>query len=86
LINTYIYLSARIQHLLSLPANYPLAACVTDGGAGGARISGTGKGKEREQVWDGMRFEVPGFHDEVFWECRSLFYATYSLGLCAAVP
>jgi hypothetical protein len=36
---------------------------------------GKGKGKEGDvgvdKVWEGFHFEVPGFHDEVFWECRS---------------
>lgn len=37
-----------------------------------AGSSPSAKGKEREQdpVWDGFMFEVPGFHDEIFWECK----------------
>lgn len=83
LINTYIYLSARIRHLLSLPSALPLASLVGDSGADGSNAeagpsrhttlmsgNGTRKGKEREAVWEGMKFEVPGFHDEVFWECE----------------
>ncbi len=38
------------------------------GGAGNER--GSRKGKEKEKVWEGFEFEVPGFHDEVFWECE----------------
>ncbi len=40
------------------------------GGAGNER--GSRKGKEKEKVWEGFEFEVPGFHDEVFWECESV--------------
>lgn len=31
-----------------------------------------GKGKEREKAFEGMVWEVPGFHDEVFWDCECL--------------
>jgi hypothetical protein len=37
-------------------------------------VSGKGKekGKEKEVdgIWEGFTFDVPGFHDEVFWEWK----------------
>lgn len=84
LINTYIFLSARTKHLLSLPADQPLGSIGPDSGP--SRLEGNGansassiyeapsvKGKEKERspIWDGFMFEVPGFHDEIFWECTS---------------
>jgi hypothetical protein len=38
-------------------------------------MDGKGKGKEkaREKVFEGMVWEVPGFHDEVFWDCAFSF-------------
>jgi hypothetical protein len=40
--------------------------------------SGNGKGKEKEKepVWDGFMFEVPGFHDEVFWDWKDVITAS----------
>jgi hypothetical protein len=38
--------------------------------------SGNGKGKEKEPVWDGFMFEVPGFHDEVFWDWKDVITAS----------
>jgi hypothetical protein len=43
-------------------------------------VQGNGKGKERQrdrertddEIWRGFKFHVPGFHDEVFWECKSM--------------
>lgn len=101
LINTYIYLTARIRHLLSLPPDRPLPLPLplpspvpsqdTDlngiiAGAGSSSTASVGgatvKGKERarEAVWEGMEFQVPGFHDEVFWEC-TFISSTSSLRL-----
>lgn len=37
---------------------------------------GKGKGKEKEPVWDGLIFEVPGFHDEVFWDWKDVITAS----------
>lgn len=75
LINTYIFLTARIKHLLSLPADQPFPTDAAGpsrlGGAGYNGAGGSGKGKERDTLWDGFMFEVPGFHDEVFWDCES---------------
>jgi len=70
LINTYILISARIKHLLALPANQPFP--VNEEGAGDMWMigAGNGKGKEKEKLWEGFVFEVPGFHDEVFWDCE----------------
>ena len=34
--------------------------------------SGNGKGKGKEKIWEEFEFEVPGFHDEVFWDCDFL--------------
>lgn len=104
LINTYIFLQARIRHLLSLPADHPLSGPAlgssarasgsgsfngggsdswnekdsADGRRRGVQGNGKGKGKEREreragtddEIWRGFKFNVPGFHDEVFWECE----------------
>lgn len=36
----------------------------------GLNIKGKGKATERERVFEGMVWEVPGFHDEVFWDCK----------------
>ena len=83
LINSFIFLSARIKHLLSLPADQLLS---TNSGSStqredepwriglglgnGSSNGGNGKGKEKEAgVWDGFKFTVPGFHDELFWDC-----------------
>jgi hypothetical protein len=38
--------------------------------------NGKGKGKEKEPVWDGFMFEVPGFHDEVFWDWKDVITAS----------
>jgi len=38
--------------------------------------NGKGKGKEKEPVWDGFIFEVPGFHDEVFWDWKDVITAS----------
>lgn len=66
LINTYMYLHARIKHLLAQPAGAPLSQL-----AGPSR-SGSDKGKQRAEVWDGFAFSVPSFHSTVFWECEYL--------------
>lgn len=72
LINTYILLSARIKFLLSLPADQPFPVELDAEGSGDMwRIgAGNGKGNQKERVWEGFQFEVPGFHDEVFWDCQ----------------
>ena len=75
LINTYIFLTARINHLLSHPADKPFPisqAGLLKFGTG----NGKGKGKEKEPVWDGFMFEVPGFHDEVFWDWKDVITAS----------
>ena len=75
LINTYIFLTARINHLLSHPADKPFPIPQT----GLLKIgtgNGKGKGKEKEPVWDGFMFEVPGFHDEVFWDWKDVITAS----------
>ena len=68
LINTYLYLQARIKHLLALPADHPLAALSMAARNGSQK----GKGRAKDPVWEGFVFEVPGFHDEVFWDCACL--------------
>jgi hypothetical protein len=78
LINTFIFLRARIKHILSLPADTPLSSASSSKrtldepepwriglGAGGAN----GKGKEKD-IWTGFTFAVPSFHDDVFWDCE----------------
>ena len=75
LINTYIFLTARVNHLLSHPADKPFPisqAGLLKVGTG----NGKGKGKEKEPVWDGFMFEVPGFHDEVFWDWKDVITAS----------
>ena len=37
----------------------------------GESRNGKGKEKAEEGIWKGFKFEVPGFHDEVFWDCKS---------------
>jgi hypothetical protein len=83
LINTYIFLTARINHLLSHPADkpFPRGPSHTEGlwrigGNHNVNGQGKGKGKEREPVWDGFVFEVPGFHDEVFWDWKDVITAS----------
>ncbi|GFZ49440.1 hypothetical protein JCM24511_07560 [Saitozyma sp. JCM 24511] len=80
LINTYIFLTARIKHLLSLPADQPFPTDAAGpsrlGGAGYNGAGGSGKGKERDTLWDGFMFEVPGFHDEVFWDWKDVIVAS----------
>ncbi|KAI9637365.1 cyclin-dependent protein kinase regulator [Dioszegia hungarica] len=74
LINTYMFLAARTEHLLSFPADKALP--IDSPGPSSMRYSmgmdGKGKGKERarEKVFEGMVWEVPGFHDEVFWDWK----------------
>lgn len=76
LINTYMFLSARTNHLLAIPADQPLPidALAALGGPSSSRyamgMEGKGKGKARERAFEGMVWEVPGFHDEVFWDCE----------------
>ncbi|ORX38608.1 putative cyclin-dependent protein kinase regulator [Kockovaella imperatae] len=92
LINTYIFLVARINHLLSLHADQPLASPSTASssksaskpwgdepepwriGLGNGQSTAKGKDKAEDQdgIWKGFRFEVPGFHDEVFWDWKDV--------------
>jgi hypothetical protein len=68
---------------LSLPADRSLPV---DHGAegnglwriGGDSSIGSGKGKEKDigKVWEGFMFEVPGFHDEVFWDWKDVITAS----------
>lgn len=65
LINTYMYLQARVRHLLSLHAGTPLLS----------RSTPKGKAKESTSfrdtdIWAGFTFSVPSFHSTVFWECK----------------
>jgi hypothetical protein len=69
LINTFIYLSARIKHLLSLPADYDLSSHAPSGDAAEGWRVGLGNGKKDEGLWAEFKFDVPSFHDEVFWDC-----------------
>lgn len=74
LINTYIFLNSRIKHLLSLPHHQSLSSDLESEGlwriGGSATTNGQGKGKGK--AWDGFMFEVPGFHDEVFWDWKDV--------------
>lgn len=79
LINTYIFLTARIKHLLAFPSDQPLplprsAQSQEDGSwrIGSTNGKGKGKGKEKEPIWEGFIFEVPGFHDEIFWDWKDV--------------
>jgi hypothetical protein len=84
LINTYIFLTARIKHLLSLPADqlFPIAAHQSEAGSEqwhiglGHGMNGKTKGKGKGKEWDGFMFEVPGFHDEVFWDWKDVITAS----------
>ncbi|WVF72763.1 hypothetical protein IAT40_007581 [Kwoniella sp. CBS 6097] len=100
LINTYLFLVARIQHLLNLPPDQPFRISPLSLGStsssssergwqlgDGQRIqaqlqadangNGKGKGKEEEDpVWEAFDFQVPGFHDEVFWEWKDVITAS----------
>jgi hypothetical protein len=77
LINTYIFLTARIKHLLAFPPDQPLPRPVNPEdhwriGTGATPTNGKGKGKEKEPIWEGFIFEVPGFHDEIFWDWKDV--------------
>ena len=75
LINTYIFLTARIKHLLACPPDQPLPIRHSAHEDGPWRIgstNGKGKGKEKEPIWEGFMFEVPGFHDEIFWDWKDV--------------
>ncbi|WRT68355.1 uncharacterized protein IL334_005331 [Kwoniella shivajii] len=83
LINTYLFLLARIQHLLNLPADQPFKIRPSLGSAsdwqlgdGQRKQSSKGKEKEQDPIWDGFKFDVPGFHDEVFWEWKDVITAS----------
>ncbi|KIR99646.1 cyclin-dependent protein kinase regulator [Cryptococcus deuterogattii 2001/935-1] len=62
LINTYLYLLARIQHLLDLPADQSFHS----------GLLSHSDGKEEDKVWEGFKFSVPGFHDEIFWDWKDV--------------
>lgn len=34
-----------------------------------------GKGDTSKGIWEGFKFDVPGFHDEVFWDCKYYFHS-----------
>ncbi|KAK4689507.1 cyclin L, partial [Tremellales sp. Uapishka_1] len=63
LINTYMFLTGRIKHLLSFPPDQPLPL-------EGMSIRDKGKGKEK--VWEDFEFEIPPFQSEVFWEWKDV--------------
>ncbi|WWC90748.1 uncharacterized protein L201_005685 [Kwoniella dendrophila CBS 6074] len=91
LINTYLFLFARIQHLLNQPSYKsfkvnPMLSSASGSSTGwqlgdGQRLqqlqSQSIKGKEKQQdpIWDNFNFEVPGFHDEIFWEWKDVITA-----------
>lgn len=54
LINTYMFLQARVRHLLAQPAGVPLLP-----------LPG-----QHNPIWQGFKFVVPSFHSTVFWECK----------------
>jgi hypothetical protein len=92
LINTYIFLTARVKHLLSLPPDQSFSADldsasedgmwrigggVQQGTSNGSYASkGKGKGKGKGKAWEGFMFEVPGFHDEIFWYWKDVITAS----------
>jgi hypothetical protein len=41
-------------------------------GTGTTSTNGNGKGKGKEKIWEGFVFEVPGFHDEIFWDWKDV--------------
>ncbi|WVW85655.1 hypothetical protein I302_107693 [Kwoniella bestiolae CBS 10118] len=77
LINTYLFLSARVQYLLNKPSDASLISSSTSGGSWRIGDSQSVKGKEKEQdpIWKEFKFEVPSFHDEVFWEWKDVITA-----------
>lgn len=66
LINTYLYLLARIQHLLDLPADQSFHS----------GLSSHSDGRKEDKVWEGFKFSVPGFHDEIFWDWKDVITAS----------
>ncbi|WVQ74827.1 hypothetical protein IAR50_004434 [Cryptococcus sp. DSM 104548] len=68
LINTYLFLTARVRHLLSLPSDQPLTL--------DHLASASYGGKDGDGIWKGFKFEIPGFHDEVFWEWKDVITAS----------
>lgn len=66
LINTYLYLLARIQHLLDLPAEQSFHS----------GLLSYSDGREEDKVWEGFKFSVPGLHDEIFWDWKDVIMAS----------
>ncbi|OXH31594.1 cyclin-dependent protein kinase regulator [Cryptococcus neoformans] len=66
LINTYLYLLARTQHLLNLPADQPFHP----------GLLSQSDGSEKDRLWEGFKFSVPGFHDEIFWDWKDVITAS----------
>lgn len=60
LINTYMYLQARIRFLLAKPADTSLVEL---------SLAGQRRGDD-DPLWAGFKFDVPSFHSTVFWECK----------------
>ena len=56
LINVYILLTSRLDHILSLPSDRPLP---------------TRPGSHSEGLEHGWQFTPPGYHAEAFWDCKS---------------
>ncbi|WVQ82001.1 hypothetical protein IAT38_004128 [Cryptococcus sp. DSM 104549] len=70
LINTYLFLTARIQHLLSLPPSVPLRASPLRPSNGDGTSNLERKEKEEDPVWAGFVFDVPSHEDQVFWDWK----------------
>lgn len=66
LINTYLYLLARTQHLLNLPADQPFHP----------GLLSQSDESEKDKLWEGFKFSVPGFHDEIFWDWKDVITAS----------
>ncbi|ODO06633.1 hypothetical protein I350_03991 [Cryptococcus amylolentus CBS 6273] len=69
LINTYLFLTARIRHLLDLPSDQHLTLDHLSSGSASRASNG-------DDIWRGFGFEIPGFHDEVFWEWKDVITAS----------
>lgn len=71
LINTYMFLQARVRHVLSKPAETPLGVRGVLS-ALSARMGDPARdaaAAAASALWDGFAFDVPSFHSTVFWEC-----------------
>ncbi|WVO17750.1 hypothetical protein L204_105448 [Cryptococcus depauperatus] len=65
LINVYLVLLARIQHILSLSSDYPLQSGIL-----------SHEEDAQDPIWRDFNFNIPRPHDEVFWDWKDVVTAS----------